>query len=90
MSGEEHFSKYNSSENVTKHFCSICGSNLISTYADRADVIGIPLGGLGQAPINRPGVHIFVSSKAPWFEICDNFPQYEAWPCSEDKVRETM
>jgi hypothetical protein len=28
----------------------------------------------------RPGEHIFVGSKAPWYEIVDALPQYEAWP----------
>jgi hypothetical protein len=26
------------------------------------------------------GAHIFVASKAPWFEITDDLPQYETVP----------
>jgi hypothetical protein len=30
-----------------------------------------------------------VGSKSPWYEITDGLPQYEIWPGSHDKVRET-
>jgi len=89
ISGEDNLSSYNSSENVTKFFCKSCGSPLISTYIDRPDVLGIPLGGLqGDLEIDSQA-HIFVSSKANWYEIQDSFPQFESWPESESKVRET-
>jgi len=28
----------------------------------------------------RPGAHIFVGSKAPWFEITDKLPQFKEFP----------
>jgi hypothetical protein len=87
--GEELLSSYSSSDNVTKMFCSVCGSNLISTYADRPDVIGLPLGGLEQHPGRVPEAHIFVGSKSPWYEIVDGLPQFEAWPGAEAQVRRT-
>ena len=89
LKGEELLSRYYSSEYVVKHFCSVCGSNLISTYDNAPETIGIPLGGLEQAPNNKPEGHIWVGSKSPWFEISDELPQYETWPDSYDKVRET-
>jgi hypothetical protein len=78
--GEELLSRYPSSANVTKTFCKVCGSNLISTYADRPEVIGLPLGGLEQHPGRVPQAHIFVGSKSPWYEIRDELPQFETWP----------
>ena len=83
LKGEAHLSTYHSSENVIKHFCKICGSNLISTYVDRSNYIGLPIGGLEQAPDNQPVAHIYVGSKSPWYEITDNLPQYAELP-SED------
>lgn len=80
LSGEEYLSKYNSSENITKTFCSICGSPLISLIKDNPDFIGLPLGGLNEDPGRRPEANIFVGSKAPWFEINDGLPQYDEWP----------
>ena len=34
-------------------------------------------GSLVDAPTIRPSEHIFVGSKAPWFEITDDLPQFE-------------
>ena len=68
-----------------KVFCSVCGSNLISTYDNRPDLLGVPLGGIEQTPNNQVEGHIFVSSKSPWYEIIDDLPQYEHF---HEKVRE--
>jgi len=87
--GEELLARHHSSEFVVKHFCRVCGSNLISTYDNDPARIGIPLGGLDQAPTNRPEGHIWVGSKAPWYEITDGLPEHETWPGSHAKVRET-
>jgi hypothetical protein len=37
----------------------------------------LPVGALDQDPESRPVRHIFVGSKAAWFEICDGRPQFE-------------
>ncbi|MFK7733301.1 MAG: GFA family protein [Pseudomonadales bacterium] len=88
-SGEELLASFHSSHNTAKWFCSVCGSNLISTYDDRTDVIGVPLGGIEQDPGHRPEGHIFAASKSPWHEIHDDLPQYETWPGSEAVVKRT-
>jgi len=80
LKGEELLSKYHSSESLSQTFCSICGSSLISMYDDKPDYFGLPIGGLDQDPGNRPVAHIFVGSKAPWYEITDDLTQYEAEP----------
>ena len=41
---------------------------------------GIALATLDDDPGVRPGLHIFVGSKAPWFEITDDLPQYSEYP----------
>ena len=89
LSGQEYIKEYRSSKYVVKTFCSLCGSNLITTYDNFPDVIGIPLGGLEQDPGRRPEANIFVAFKSPWYDIKDGLPQYDHWPGSESKVRET-
>lgn len=89
VSGEKYLSKYESSDDVTKYFCSNCGSPLISSYKSKPNIFGVPLGGLEQDPGQRPQANIFVGSKAPWYEISDQLPQYELWPGSEEAVRQT-
>ena len=56
--------------------CAACGSLLYSVVRDGA-YVHVPLGTLIDAPLIRPNKHIFVGSKAPWFEISDDLPQFE-------------
>jgi len=56
--------------------CAVCGSLLYSVVRDGA-YVHVALGSLVDAPSIRPSEHIFVGSKAPWFEITDDLPQNE-------------
>jgi hypothetical protein len=56
--------------------CGACGSLLYSVVRDGA-YVHVALGSLVDAPSIRPMAHIFVGSKAPWFEITDDLPQFE-------------
>jgi len=56
--------------------CAACGSLLYSVVRDGA-FVHVALGSLIDVPSIRPTVHIFVGSKAPWFEITDDLPQFE-------------
>lgn len=80
LKGEEHLSKYRSSEQVTRTFCSICGSNLMTLSDSNPNYIRLPIGGLEQDPGTRPSMHVFVGSKTPWYEITDALPQFDTWP----------
>ena len=56
--------------------CRICGSLLYSLVRD-GQYVHVTMGTLVDAPSIRPSAHIFVGSKAPWFAITDDLPQYE-------------
>jgi hypothetical protein len=56
--------------------CAACGSLLFSVVRVGA-YVHVALGSLRDAPSIRPSAHIFVGSKAPWFEITDDLPQFE-------------
>jgi len=56
--------------------CGKCGSLLYSVVRDGA-YVHVTLGTLVDTPSIRPTRHIFVGSKAPWFTITDDLPQYE-------------
>ena len=56
--------------------CGICGSLLYSVVRDGAWV-HVALGSLVDEPSIRPTEHIYVGSKAPWFELTDDLPQAE-------------
>jgi hypothetical protein len=59
-------------ERFTQAFCGECGS---SQPAVRVRAV-VPAGTLDDDPGRVDGAHIFVGSKAPWFEIRDALPQY--------------
>ena len=56
--------------------CAACGSLLFSVVRDGA-YVHVVMGSLADAPSIRPTKHSFVGSKAPWFEITDDLPQFE-------------
>jgi hypothetical protein len=58
--------------------CRFCGSLLFSVVRDGA-YVHVTLGSLIDSPSIRPQEHIFVGSKAAWFEITDDLPQYEEY-----------
>jgi len=58
--------------------CAACGSLLFSVVRDGA-YVHVALGSLVDEPGIRPTEHIFVGSKAPWFEITDDLPQAEEY-----------
>ena len=54
--------------------CGVCGSLLFSVVRD-GEYVHVAMGSLVDEPSIRPTEHIFVGSKAPWFEITDDLPQ---------------
>jgi hypothetical protein len=63
-------------ENLNHTRCRACGSFLFSVVHD-GEYVHVAMGSLVDAPSIRPTHHIFVGSKAPWFEITDDLPQFE-------------
>jgi hypothetical protein len=63
-------------EDLNDTRCGACGSFLFSVVRDGA-FVHVAMGSLVDAPTIRPTEHIFVGSKAPWFEITDDLPQAE-------------
>lgn len=60
-------------------FCATCASLMPVIHADQG-IVMVPAGALDQDPGVRPQAHIYVGSKAPWFEITDALPQFETMP----------
>lgn len=58
--------------------CGDCGAFLWSRVRDGA-WLHVTLGTLTDDPAIRPSCHIFVGSKAPWYTINDELPQYEGY-----------
>jgi hypothetical protein len=66
---------YGNEANHNAH-CGRCGSLLYSVVRDGA-FVHVAMGTLVDDPSIRPMAHVFTGSKAPWFAITDDLPQYE-------------
>jgi hypothetical protein len=72
--GEDKLRSFESTPGKHRHFCSICGSQLIAEWRDQPTVI-LRLGCVDSEIEQRPIAHIWTSQKASWFEITDDLPQ---------------
>ena len=78
LSGQDLLTVYETSPGIGWAFCRICGSSLgVPMHGKLSE---ITLGSLDTDPGVRPAEHIFVGSKAAWFEITDTLPQHDTWP----------
>ncbi|HXV36436.1 MAG TPA: GFA family protein [Myxococcota bacterium] len=78
--GEELIREYASSAAAVRSFCSRCGSKLEFRDSKAPNEIWIAAGSFDGDPGIRSSAHIFVASKAPWYEIADDLPQYPEYP----------
>ena len=90
LQGEELLTYYEATPGYRRGFCRVCGSPILNraephsrlaiAHPPTLSEFGIALATLDGDPGARPESHIFVGSKAPWFEITDDLPQYEGYP----------
>ena len=59
--------------------CQMCGS-LVLSIVRRGQYAHVPMGTLLDNPNIKPTMHIFVASKADWYEITDDLPQHAEFP----------
>lgn len=60
-------------------FCGRCGSSMPRQSSSNG-MFNVPVGSLDSSPGSDARGHIFVGSKAPWFEISDSLPQWDEMP----------
>jgi len=61
--------------------CAECLSLLYWT-AHNGTHVRVPYGSLVDEPTLKPTAHMFVGSKAAWYEILDDLPQHDEYPWS--------
>ena len=64
------------------YFCSKCGSTLAG--GENGTIMNITLGTVQGDPAIRPDSHIFVGSKASWYEITDDLIQFQERAVDEE------
>jgi len=80
VAGGEHVTWYQSSENVQRGFCSVCGSTLFwqPTMAGY-QWTGVALGCLNTDAPLKVAKHTFVGFKGSYYDITDGAPQSQAY-----------
>jgi hypothetical protein len=76
---EEGLKTFESASHVKRQFCEVCGSSLF-WKEEEGRRIWVALGTLDGDPGRPADCHIFVESKATWYEITDSLPQFQTWP----------
>ena len=71
--------RFASSPEWARSFCGRCGS-VVPTADGQQGMVGVPAGALDDDPGVRPIAHIFVASKAPWYEIAGDVRRFDAYP----------
>jgi hypothetical protein len=76
LCGQDALKAYESSPGKKRIFCKHCGSPLISKRDSLPDTVRLRVGTLDTEADVKPVAHIYAGSKALWYEITDNLPQY--------------
>jgi len=78
LRGSQNVTRFASSSELTRCFCARCGS--VVPGEPWQGLVVVPAGAFDDDPAVRPSSHIFVGSKAPWYDISDALPQFETYP----------
>jgi hypothetical protein len=77
--GEAFLMLYGKATETHDVHCRRCGSFLYSVIADNGNT-HVAMGTLIDPPSVRPSFHMFVASKATWYDITDDLPQFDGLP----------
>ncbi|GAB3255769.1 GFA family protein [Chitinimonas naiadis] len=80
VKGQGALRSFTSDGGVERVFCGECGSPIIGKRAAMPDVVRVRVGTLDEPEGTHIGSHIFVGSKACWYEIADDVPQHVERP----------
>jgi hypothetical protein len=78
VAGEDMTVSYKSAPGSFRNRCKVC-SCLTPGRASYLNTVSVPAGLLEDDPQVRPRLHVFTSSRAPWWTIQDDLPRYEKW-----------
>lgn len=84
--GRESIREYESSPGKFRAFCRHCGAPVYARLVAQPYWVSIRLGLIDADPGHRARAHFNVASKAPWFTVTDDLPQYPG--DTETDVRE--
>ena len=78
FSGQDFIKEFvESDNNKVRAFCENCGSPLYSHLKNLPDIKRLRVGTIESSFSCENKYHIFTASKASWYSISDNYPQFE-------------
>ena len=80
IQGADRLRTHTAESGTRRAFCTTCGSIMTSEVDSDPGEIYVPAGTMDTPPTGKGEYHIFVRSRAPWFEIRDGLPQHEDYP----------
>ncbi len=81
VSGEDQLQAYESSPGKERVFCRTCGGPVFSRLTAKPELVRLRAGTLDNPVASAIDSHAYVASKANWWPITDDKPQYpEARP----------
>ena len=79
LSGADKLTAFESSPGKNRHFCSVCGSQVIAEHPGETNVL-LRVALLDDDPGTRPVEHIFLGQRPAWCDWdADGIRRYEAW-----------
>jgi hypothetical protein len=80
LSGKSEISSYASSDSHQRLFCKNCGSNILVATTEEPHALYLAMGVIDGNPKLPPAYHIFMGSKAPWYEFDNRGEQHDTFP----------
>jgi hypothetical protein len=81
ITGSDALTRYQSTDEVARSFCTTCGSSLLWEHAGLPDVVWIALGTIDDASAIEVDAHIWSASAVTWGATADDLPRHpEAFP----------
>ena len=78
LKGKEQLVAFESSPGKFRHFCSVCGSQLVAERPAQPHVI-VRVATLDDDPGTKPVMHIWCSHDAPWLQDDKDILFYQEW-----------
>jgi hypothetical protein len=88
LAGEENVKVFTTPGGGTRTFTTCCGTRLFNSPRKFPEIVSLIAETLDEPLTEPPAVHINVESKAPWYEIRDDKPQFPALPRAFAKMIE--
>jgi len=72
--------QYEITGSLGRVFCGTCGSSIIGKRESMPEIVRVRIGTLDTPLETKVSAHIFVGSKAEWYDIHDDVPRHEERP----------